>query len=329
MPDSSSIPEKTAVEPVKPPQPGFVDELKAFANALPNKPVFVVLLLSWVALFHFLGNSTFGYVDTGSIFQWMYTAYNAPESEDGHGNLIPFVVLALIWWKRDQLLKVNIVPWKGGFGLVVLAIVLHLLGFVAQQPRISIVALFTGLYGIMGLCWGYSWLRTIFFPFFLFAFCVPIGSLAIELTFPLRVLVSELSVLTATKVFQLDVIREGTLIFDADRSFRFDVAPACSGIRSLITLFALTTIFGFVTFRSYWRRGLMMLASIPLAVLGNILRITTVIIVGHQYSQEMGIKIEQKLGFLTFLVAIVGIMVLSHFLAEPEPVTESKEDNNE
>ena len=297
----------------------FVDELKRAWGRLPRKEVFLVLFASWGALFHFLGNSTFGYTDTSSIFAWMYNAYNAPLSEDGHGNLIPFVVLALVWWKRNALLGDHLEPWRGALVLVLAGLMLHIIGFIAQQPRISIVGLFLGLYGIMGLCWGKHWMVNIFFPYFLFAFCVPIGSLAQVVTFPLRLLVSEIAVGFATTALQLDIIREGTLIFDGDRTFQYDVAPACSGIRSLITLFALTTIYGFVSYRSLWRRGLMMFASIPLAVLGNVLRITTVIVVGDVFGMEAGLKIEQKLGFLTFLVAIIGIFVLEHFIREGQP----------
>ncbi len=302
------------------PKLGFVAEFKEFLGVLPQKNVFLVLLGAWVALFWFLGNSTFGYVDTPSLFSWMYTAYNAPGSEDSHGNLIPFVVLGLIWWKRDELKKLELQACPLAFGVIVLGLAFHIVGFIAQQPRISIVGLITGLYGIMGLVWGRQWMRHILFPFFLIVFCIPIGSLANVITFPLRLLVSELAVGVASNVLQLDIVREGTMMFDADRTFQYDVAPACSGIRSLITLFALTTIFGFVSYRSTWRRGVMMLSSLPLAVLGNVLRITTVVVVGDVYGSEKGLLIEQKLGFVTFLVAIVGVMILGHFLNEDRPV---------
>ena len=86
-------------------KPGFMDELRGFWEFLPEKGTFLILAISWFVLFQFLGNSTFGYVDTHSLFGWLVNAYNAPKSEDSHGNLIPFVVLGLIWWKRDILMK--------------------------------------------------------------------------------------------------------------------------------------------------------------------------------------------------------------------------------
>ena len=114
--------------------------------------------MAWLALFQFLGNSTLGYISTPSLLSWMNAVYvsnpDANGSDDSHGKLIPFVVLALFWWKRKQLLALPLRTWWPGLLLVALALGLHVLGYMVQQPRISIVALFTGIYGLMGLAWG-------------------------------------------------------------------------------------------------------------------------------------------------------------------------------
>ena len=66
-------------------KPGFFDELSSFWGALPERAAFLLLAVAWVLLFSLFGNSTFGYVDTGSLFSWMYTAYNAPMSRIATG----------------------------------------------------------------------------------------------------------------------------------------------------------------------------------------------------------------------------------------------------
>ena len=146
---------------------------------LPNKGLFSVLLVAWLALFQFVGNSTLGYIPTPSLLSWMHAAYGLSTdtggSDDSHGKFIPFVVLALFWWKRKPLLFLPLRTWWPGLLLLSLALGLHLLGYMVQQPRISIIALFAGIYALMGLAWGRQWLRESFFPFFLFAFCVPLG----------------------------------------------------------------------------------------------------------------------------------------------------------
>jgi exosortase len=297
---------------------GFrVDFLDCWAR-LPNKGLFFGLLAVWLALFHFLGNATFGYLNTPSLLSWMHLAYSSGDGQDGHGNLIPFVVLVLFWWKRKELLSLSLRIWWPGMLLLAIALVMHLLGYLVQQPRVSIVALFVGIYGLMGLAWGPAWLRASFFPFVLFAFCVPFGSLGESVTFPLRLVVTQIAVGISHGVLGIDVIRDGSLIFDSQRSFQYDVAPACSGIRSLVSLLALTTIFGFISFKAGWKRLLMMVVAVPLAVVGNTVRITGVIVVAEAFGQEAGAWFEQKFGFVTFAVAIACVLLLGHLLRERE-----------
>src|ERR1051325_5390297 len=251
------------------------DELAALWSSLPDKLLFFVLCVVWVVFFHLLGNSTFGYKDTPSLFGWMNYSYNSGE-DDWYGKLIPLVVRALLLVKRRELAAVPKTPWWPALALVIGGVLLHVAGYLVQQTRISIIAFFVGWYGLTGLVWGRQWLRATFFPCFLFVFCFPLGTLADKITFPLRMAVTYISVGIA-HLLGIEAIRNGTQIMGAN-GFNFDVAPACSGIRSLTALTALTTIYGFLTFRAAWKRVLMVLLAVPLAVIGNVARITGVIL---------------------------------------------------
>ncbi len=284
-------------------------------RALPDKALFFSLLAAWLALFHFLGNSTLGYANTHSLFSWLGFIYRT-SPDDEHGALIPVVVAMLFWWRRQELLAVPTRNWWPALALIGLALVLHVTGFILQQPKASVIAFFGGLYGLTGLVWGPRWLAATFFPYFLFAFCLPLGDLAENLTFPLRLLVTRLSVAISHGGLGIDVLREGSQIFDAQRTFQYDVAPACSGIRSLVALLALTTIYGFVTFRTAWKRLLMMVIALPLAVVGNVVRITGVIITAEAFGQQAGSRLHDWAGFVTFAVAIGCVLALGHWLRE-------------
>jgi exosortase len=298
------------------PPPDFRSELGEFWRALPDKPVFLALLGAWVLLFHFLGNSTFGYLDTASLFGWLEYAYSN-EPDDAHGRLIPFVVLALYWVKRKELIAVSKHPWWPALLLVAAGLSLHIVGYLVQQARVSVIAFFIGLYGLTGAVWGWAWLRSTFFPFFLFAFCFPLGTLAEQITFPMRIWVSQISV-GIGHLLGIEVLRVGTQLIGAD-GFNYDVAPACSGIRSLTALLALTTIYGFLTFRAPWKRALMMALAIPLALLGNVARVTGVIIVAQVYGEDAGTRFHDGAGFVTFAVALVCIFAIAHFIRERDP----------
>jgi len=300
-----------------------------FWHQVPNKGFFFFLLVAWLALFQMLGNSTFGYVDTPSLLAWMVNAYSKTQentmADDGHGMLVPFLVLGLLWWKRKQLVSGPLRTWSPALVIVALALVMHMLGYIVQQPRISIVGLFTGIFGLMGLAFGPAWLKNSFFPFFLFAFCVPLGSLAEPITFPLRLLVTWL-VEQVSHLLIINVVREGTQLFDPSHRYQYEVAAACSGIRSLITIFLMSTAYGFICFDRWWKRGVVILSGVPLAVLGNLLRMLMIVIAAEMGGQKWGLYVHDSMVFsLTpYVLAFFGLFWLGHVLGETRTATGPK-----
>ena len=100
----------------KQPTDGILEEFRIRCwDRLPNKGFFFVLLAAWLLLFHLVGNSTFGYVNTPSLLKWMYNAYNptteVPDVDDQFGMVVPFVVLGLFWWKREKLVDLPVKTW--------------------------------------------------------------------------------------------------------------------------------------------------------------------------------------------------------------------------
>ncbi|MBI5802695.1 MAG: exosortase [Verrucomicrobia bacterium] len=291
----------------------FLVEFRAFWAWLPDKPLFFTLLGAWVLLFHFLGHCSFNFTNKPSLFAWMWGAWSAEALEAEHGKLVPVVVLILLWLRRNELLATPTRRWLPALAGVALALALHVVAFTVQQPRVSMVALAGGAWCLVGLVWGPGWLRKTFFPFLLLGFCVPLEALGEGLLFRLRLLVTQISVGIGHGVLGLDVLRDGTAIFNSARSFNYDVAPACSGIRSLASLLAVTTIYGYVAFRAPWKRVVMIALAAPLAVAGNVARITTVIILAEAFGHKTGAAAETNLGYVTFAVAI-GLMFLAGWL---------------
>jgi exosortase len=293
---------------------------------LPNKGLFLILLAAWLALFQFLGNSTLGYIPTPSLLSWMHSAYassaDANGSDDSHGKIIPLVVLGLFWWKRKELVGLPLKAWWPALLLVALALGLHVMGYMVQQPKISIVALFAGIYGLMGLAWGRDWLRASFFPFFLFAFCVPLGWSGVSLTFPLRVLVCRIVEAICHNVLAIDIIVQGTAIIDPTGRYQYEVAAACSGMRSLIAILAVAVIYAMVGFRTWWKRGILILAGVPLAVFGNVVRMLTIVIAAEIGGQKWGERIHEGgpggiYSLLPYVAAFAGLLLVGHWLREP------------
>src|SRR5882757_5306243 len=130
------------IDQTKPAPPGFLTDTIACWKRLPNKVFFFTLLAAWGLLFQFLGNSILGYVHTSSIFAWLFNLYNqgGQAGEDASvGKLIPFLVIALFWWKRKELLTQPLRLWWPGLLLLTGALLLHLIGYIVQQTFVSVI----------------------------------------------------------------------------------------------------------------------------------------------------------------------------------------------
>ncbi len=301
---------------------GLQAELLACWRRLPNKAFFFVLLAAWLGLFQLLGTSTFGYVPTHSLFGWMWNAYSQKDSPDSHGPLVPLVVLALFYVKRKELVKLPFANWWSGLLILAGAALLHFVGYWVQQPRLSIIALFAGIWGLMGLAWGPAWLRAALFPYFLLVFCVPMGSLAEPISFPMRLLVSKIVAVFGHGVLGIDVIRDGTTLRSGVGHFEYEVAAASAGLRSLVATVGLAVVYAFLFFPSFWRRAVLVLSAFPLAVLGNVVRMLTIVIAAEFGGQNAGAYVHRGgplgvLSLLPYVPAFAGLLLIGWWLERP------------
>ena len=295
-----------------PPTDWWTDTIECW-RGLPNKFFFFALLAAWLALFQFWGNSILGYVHTSSLFGWLDEAYNSKMSvEDaGHGDFIPFLVVGIFWWKRKELLALPLHLWSPGILILAAALLLHIVGYAVQQPLLSVVALFAGIYGLMGLAWGKAWLRHGNYPFLLFVFSIPLASHLNFILFPLRLLVTWLAEMVS-HIIGIGVIRTGTQLMDPSGNYGYDVAAACGGMRSLIAIFLLATVYAFGTFRSPGKRIFLMATALPFAVLGNMVRLLCIIVAAEIGGQHAGDYVHGggPLGLISLLPYIPGIFGL-------------------
>jgi exosortase len=287
---------------------------------LPEKTFFFALLAAWLLLFQFWGNSILGYVHTSSLFAWLDEAYNSPGSveDSGHGDFIPLLVVGIFWWKRKEMLALPLKTWWPAILILVAALMLHAVGFLVQQPVLSVVALFAGIYGLMGLAWGRAWLRHSSYPFFLFVFSIPLASHLNFILFPLRLFVCWL-VEMVSHIIGIGILRQGTQLIDPSGTFQYEVAAACGGMRSLIAIFLLATVYAFGTFRSPGKRIFMMAMALPFAILGNLLRLLAIIIAASFGGQEWGNYVHEGgpggiISLLPYVPAIFGLIYVGRLM---------------
>lgn len=259
-------------------------------------------------LFHLQGNTTDVRAYGQSALLWMIQRWNDAGGDLSHGYLIPFVSLGILWFKRREFTSLPKRQSRAGLAVIVLALLLHWLGAKAQQTRLSLAGLLLLIWGVPFYFHGWPVARLLLFPCAYLAFCIPLNFLD-SMTFPLRILVT----VAATGLLNglgIEAQRSGSAIYStAAGGFNFDVADPCSGLRSLLAMTALTAVYAYLTQKTLVKQWILFLSSIPLAIIGNIARITTVALVAEAFGQKLASGLYHDYsGYVVFSVAI-GLMV--------------------
>ncbi len=264
-------------------------------------------------VFQFFGNATFGYIPTRSLFWWWAYQWFDPAADSQQGVLILAVAIWLFWRNlrtrpglrgptgRSAEGHSGFAVWPSAFAMLG-GMALHLLGYAVQQPRISIVALLFFTWGVLGVAGGRRWMRAGAFPLAFLGFAIPFNALD-TLGFYLRMDVIDAAYAVAHR-FGLEVVRNGTQLFSPHGGYQYDVAAACSGVRSLLALAALSLLAGYLSFRSWWVRTLLLVLSVPYAFVGNVVRIFAIIVAAEWLGQNAGYVVHEWFGFLVFVVVV-------------------------
>ena len=247
------------------------------------------------------------------LIQWQF-----PESYDSVYSFVlllaPFLLAWQVWSVRRALAALQDQPLSSGAAVVALATVSYYLGVKAVQPRVVVFSFVVLLYGLALTLGGRGVFRVLFFPITFLFLMIPLNFLDEAVGFPLRIFVAQVST-TLLNWLGIEAIRVGTGIYS--RVFQFDVADPCSGIRSLMALMTVTAAYGYVTQKSQWKRSVLFLSAMPLAVLGNMARVLSIALVAQTYGQKAANVFHEWSGFILFPVALAAMVLLGVVLNVP------------
>jgi len=124
----------------------------------------------------------------------------------------------------------------------------------------------------------------------------------------------------------IETVRTGTAIYSsAAGGFSFDVADACSGLRSLLAMTALTAAYAYLTQRTFVCRWLLFLSAVPLAMAGNIVRVLTIALVAEGLGMDTAMRVYHDYsGFLVFIVAVLLMLGVGELLRKLSPAAEDE-----
>lgn len=251
---------------------------------------------------------------------WLYAAVLArlahqwwTDPNFSHGFFVPIFALYVAWQKRDSLGAVQRAPSLWGLAVLVFALCTLILGVLGAELFLSRVSLIMLLVGIVLFLEGWGTLRVLMFPLAVLLLMVPIPSIILnQITFPLQILASKLSAWTLP-LLGVPVLREGNVINLP--AMPLEVADACSGIRSLLSLTCLAVMYGYLLEKRIGIRIILALASIPIAVAANGLRIVgTGLLVQYWDPEKAEGFFHAFSGWLIFVVSLLMLFATHHLL---------------
>ncbi len=247
------------------------------------------------------------------IIMWMCARWSADNSYYSHGPLVPMVALLLIFRKKEALEKLTpeVSPW--GLRIFVLGVVFYWASALFHVYFTSGFAMLIVITGLVLHFYGEKVFKEIFFPLLFLVFMVPLPIIVIAyICFKLKVL----SALLATLILNLigfPAVQLSSLI-KLPHSYVL-VEDSCGGLRSLISLAALGSIFAYRLRSSLSHKWLLFIAAIPIAVITNAFRIVFLSVVGEiwgaQYTQG---PLHSISAYLVFAFAFLMLYLVKKLL---------------
>jgi exosortase len=230
-----------------------------------------------------------------------------------HGFFVPLFSAFIVWQDRARLAAIPKAPSAWGIPVIVLALLTLILGVFGAElflSRASIILLIAGLVLFFA---GREVLVAVLFPILLLILMIPIPAIVFsQVTFPLQILASKLAA-WSLPIFGVPVLREGNVINLP--AMPLEVAEACSGIRSLLSLTTLAIMYGYLMEKNVAIRFALALASIPVAVAANGLRIVgTGLLVQYWDPEKAEGFFHAFSGWLIFVVSLLMLFALHRAL---------------
>jgi exosortase len=237
------------------------------------------------------------------------------ETDDNysHGFLIVPIAVYFAWERRQKFAAAPQRP--SGTGLLVLAgsILVLAAGVLGSELFLTRISILGAIAGTVLFLFGWPRLRVMMFPLIFLVLMIPLPAIIFnQIAFPLQLLASRVGE-SALSSAEIPVLREGNVLVLAN--ITLEVAEACSGIRSLISLLTLGIVFGYFTDPRGWVRVAIALSTVPVAVIANGARVAGTGIAAHQFGPAAATGFFHEFsGWVVFIVSFFIMLGLQRLI---------------
>ncbi len=238
----------------------------------------------------------------------------ASDDNYSHGFFVVPLALFFAWERRAALASAPRRPGVAGLALLVASLALLVAGYLGAELFLTRVSLVGVLAGITLFVWGRDQFRILAFPIAFLLLMIPLPAIIFnQIAFPLQLLASRTGEVVLA-LAGIPVLREGNVLQLPTRSL--EVAEACSGIRSLVSLLMLGIVLGYFTERRTGARIIIALAAIPIAIVANAARVAGTGLASELVSPAAAEGFFHTFsGWLMFVVAFAGLLAVQRTLA--------------
>lgn len=226
-----------------------------------------------------------------------------------HSFLIPIVSGYFFWHRRGRIKECSLKPWSAGILLVIAGIGSYTIGSIGVAHTTMRLSFFVLCSGIITFLFGLDLFMVLLFPFLYLLFMVPLPAYLYDaIAFPLKKFITAVSV-NFLKALEYPVLRDGNMIIFPN--FRLEVADACSGVRSIYSMLALSVTYGEIVNLRRWRKFALALSVIPIAVVANAMRVIGSAVVAKYFDPDyVRGTLHEFAGLAVFLTMAVLLFLL-------------------
>lgn len=227
-------------------------------------------------------------------------------SNNSHGLLVPFISLYFIWQLRDKVASLEAESSFCGVVVLVISLLLYLVSYIGSVTFVARLMMVFSLYGLILATLGKKIFKILRFPLLFLIFLVPVPeSIVNEISLPLQLIATSVSAYLLQAI-AIPVYQEGNLLYFVQT--QLEVAQACSGIRSIVSLGMLSVIFAYLSEGALWSKIVLIVSTIPIAFITNILRVTVTGLLANFYGERVAQGFIHD--FSGFVVFFFGLMLL-------------------
>ncbi len=250
---------------------------------------------------------------TGLVTEW----YN--DDNYSHGFLIPLVSGFFIWKKRAEL-KQMIEPTGATIGLTLIigGMAVFVMANAAAEYFTLRLSLIATLYGLIWYLLGRRVALAIWFEIFFLLFMIPLPYVIYyAATFPMQLFATKVTV-KILNIIGMSAVRQGNIIHLP--GYSLEVAEACSGLRSLISLLALGALYARMTQTGLPRQLLLFASTVPIAIAANIFRILFTAVGAYTISRDLAEDFLHELsGMMVFIVSFIMLFIWGAIIKVRKP----------